>query len=109
MAELTVQEITISGLEDVYVAAAGGGDTFKNDGNTFFECINGSGGDITLTFTTPGKVGGVAIADPTVVVTAGERRKVGPFEPSIFNTSAGLVAVGYSGVTSLTVAAIRLP
>lgn len=109
MAEISVQEIAITGLEDVYVAAAGGGDTFKNDGRTFFECINGSGADITLTFTTPGKVGGVAIADPTVVVTAGERRKVGPFEPSIFNNSSGLVAVGYSAATTVTVAAIRLP
>lgn len=109
MAELTVQEIVITGLEATAASAAGGGDTFKNDGKTFFRAINGSGGDITLTFTTPGKVGGVAIADPTVVVTAGETREVGPFEPSIFNNSSGLVAVSYSGVTSLTVAAIRLP
>lgn len=109
MAELSVQEISITGLEHTLAAAAGGGDTFKNDGKTFFYVRNGSVGDITLTFTTPGKVGGVAIADPTVVVTAAEERMIGPFEPSIFNTSAGLVAVGYSGVTSLTVAAIRLP
>lgn len=109
MAELTVQEITVAGLEDTYASAAGGGDTFKNDGKTFFECINGAGSDVTLTFTTPGKVGGVAIADPTVVVTAGERRKIGPFDPSIFNNSSGLVAVAYSSATSVTVAAIRLP
>lgn len=109
MAELTVQNISITGLEATFASAAGGGDTFKNDGRTFFEVNNGSGGDITLTFTTPGTVQGVAIADPTVVVTAGERRHIGPFDPSIFNNSSGLVAVGYSGVTSLTVAAIRLP
>lgn len=109
MAELTVQNIAITGLEATFAAAAGGGDTFKNDGRTFFEVNNASGGDITLTFTTPGTVGGVAIADPTVVVTAGERRHVGPFDPSIFNNSSGLVAVSYSGVTTLTVAAIRLP
>jgi hypothetical protein len=109
MAELTVQEIVIAGLEETFAAAAGGGDTFKNDGRTFFHAKNASVGDITLTFTTPGKIHGVAIADPTVVVTAGEERLVGPFDPSIFNSSAGLVAVGYSGVTTLTVSAVRLP
>lgn len=109
MAELTVQEIVIAGLKETFVSAAGGGDTFKNDGRTFFHAKNGSGGDITLTFTTPGKIHGVAIADPTVVVTAGEERLVGPFDPSIFNNSSGLVAAGYSGVSSLTVSAVRLP
>src|SRR5688572_8313386 len=109
MAELTVQTAVIAGLEATYAAAAGGGDTFKNDGRTIFHVKNASVGDITLTFTTPGLVGGVAIADPTVVVTAGEERIIGPFEPSIFNNSSGLVAVGYSGVTTLTVAAIKVP
>ncbi len=36
MAELTVQEIVIAGLKETFVSAAGGGDTFKNDGRTFF-------------------------------------------------------------------------
>jgi hypothetical protein len=109
MAEITVQNIAISGLEETFASAAGGGDTFKNDGRTFFHVKNGSGGNITLTFTTPGKIGGVDIANPEVVCDAGEERLIGPFEPSIFNNASGLVAVGYSGVTSLTVAAVRLP
>jgi len=109
MAEITVQEIAITGLEETFVSAAGGGDTFKNDGRTFFHAKNGSGADQTLTFTTPGKIHGVAIADPTVVVTAGEERLIGPFDPSIFNNASGLVAVSYSAVTSLTVSAVRLP
>lgn len=109
MAELTVQEIVVTGLEETLASAAALGDTFKNDGRTYFHCLNGSGADITLTFTTPGKIGGVAIADPTVVVTAGEHRLVGPFNPSIFNNSSGLVAVGYSAVTTVTVSAVRLP
>ena len=109
MAELSVQVSDIDGLEASYVAAAAGGDTFKNDGKTVLHVKNGSGGDITLTFTPPGTVAGVAIENPTCLVTAGEERFCGPFEPSVFNNSSGLLAVGYSGVTSLTIAAIRVP
>jgi len=111
MAELTVQTIVVTGLEQTYASAAGGGDTFNNDGRTFFHVKNGSGGDITLTFTTAGvwPRQSLALADPTVVVTAGEERMIGPFDKGAFNDSNGEVAVGYSGVTSLTVAAIKLP
>lgn len=109
MAELTVQNIVITGLEETLAAAAAGGDTFKNDGRIFFYVRNASVADITVTFTTPGKIGGVDIENPAVVVTAAEERMIGPFNPSIFNNASGLVAVTYSGVTTLTVAAIRLP
>lgn len=109
MTELSVQKIAITGLEATYGAAAGGGNTFKNDGKTFFHIKNGAGSDVTVTFTTPGTVAGVAIADPAVVVTAGEERMIGPFEPSIFNNASGLVAASYSSATSVTVAAIKLP
>lgn len=108
MAVLTVQTIAIAGLEPTYAAAAGGGDSFPNTGDQFLHVKNGGVGDVTVTLTTPATVEGVAIADPTVVVTAGEDRMIGPFPPSIFNDGNGRVAVGYSGVTSVTVAAIKL-
>lgn len=117
MAALTVQTILQSGLEPAALAAAaGGGDTFADDGSqrTFFDVNNGSGGDITVTFNyqlaaqnLPG-YGSIAPSDRAVVVTAGERRIIGPFGRG-FISAAGVVEVSYSGVTTLTVGAFSLP
>ena len=110
MAELTVQPIIITGLEWTTASAAGGGDSFSNDENTFFYVANGSGGDITVTFDDTGSVsptGATAFTpDVAVVVTAAESRMIGPFPKARFGSSVGIT---YSGVTSLTVAAIKLP
>lgn len=115
MAAITIQDLVRSGLEATYASANSGGDTFANDGKTFFHVKNGSGGDITVTFTAqvtsttkPG-FGTLSMSSVAVVVTAGEERLIGFFEPAIFNNASGAVAVSYSGVTSLTVAAIRCP
>lgn len=108
MATLAVQNISISGLEATKTACAGGGDVFPNDGNTMIIIENGSGGDITVTATTSKSIQGLAVADAAVVVTAGEERAIGLFDPALFNNSSGQVALTYSGVTSLTVQVIRV-
>lgn len=116
MAVLSVQNIVEAGLETALTAAAGGGDSFANptDERTFFYIANGAGSDITVTFNAvptsaaiPG-YGDLAISDRAVVVTAGERRMIGPFPAAKFNNSSGAVDVSYSSATSVTVAAIRL-
>lgn len=104
---LTVQACVISGLEASFVAAAAAGNSFANDGYTFLEVVNGDSSDHVVTITTPKTYGGIALADPTVTVTAGERRHIGPFPKELFNQSDGAVLVNYDGVTSVTVAAIR--
>jgi hypothetical protein len=109
MAELTVQEVTLAGLTETLVSAAVGGDTFKNDGRTFFYVKNAAASPITVTFTTPGKVSGVDISDPAVTVTNATQKLIGPFNPSVFNTAAGLVGVAYSSATTITVCPVRLP
>ena len=108
MATLSVENAVITGLEATMNACAGGGDEFVNDGNVIAYIENGSGGDITVTFATPKTVEGLAVADAAVVVTAAEARFVGPFDPAVFNDSAGKVQVTYSGVTSLTMALVRV-
>lgn len=106
MAVLTVQNVVRAGLEATYAAAAAGGDSFPNDGkDTFAHVKNGSGGSIDVTIETPGTVDGLAIADRVVAVPAGEERMIGPFPTATYSNSVGLT---YSGVTSLTVAAIRV-
>lgn len=115
MAELTVQEVVLTGLETTFVSADVGGDTFSNDGRTFLWVDNASGGDITVTLDAVAVAvekqgfGSVPVTDTAVVVTAGEERLIGPLGIQRFNTSDSKVAVTYSGVTSLTVAAVRLP
>lgn len=111
MAALTVQQVSVSGLVNPsFVAAAGGGDTFVNNGtSTFFEASNASGGSITITFDDSGSVSPTGATqfnpDVAVAVPAGQRAIIGPFPTARFGPT---VAVTYSGVTSLTVAALRL-
>ena len=115
MAVLSVQPVSLSGLEANYANAAGGGDQFVNDGNTFFHVKNGDASDKTVTFNAqPTSVqtqqyGDLPVSDRAVTVTAGEERFVGPFPAALFNNASGRVEVSYSGVTDVTVAAIKLP
>lgn len=108
MAALVPTQISMAGGVDTLAAAAGGGDTFLNDGRCEFEVNNGSGAPITVTFVAQSKVQGLTITNPAVAVAAGARRKFGPFPPEIFNDASGNVSVTYSGVTSLTVGVFRL-
>lgn len=116
MALLTVQNVDLlNGLVPTYASAAGGGDTFPNDGKTMLHVKNGGGSSITLTVTTqvtsqnvPG-LGPVDVANETYTVANGSERMIGFFNPSRFNNASGQVAIGYSSATSVTVAAIRTP
>lgn len=110
MADLATQNISRAGIVPSFSAAAGGGDKFIPDEDTYIEAINGSGGAITVTIATPKTVDGEAIADRAVSVAAGARRKIGPFPKSLFADPAdsGKAAITYSGVTSLTIGVFKL-
>jgi len=107
MATLTAETISRSGLEPTHNAADAGGDEFANTGDEFIHVTNGSGGAITVTIETGGTVDGLAIADRTVSVPAGEERLIGPFPKSTYDDGDGLVQLTYSAVTSLTVAVLK--
>lgn len=106
MAELTLQVVSLAGVTPSYVAANAGGDTFVNNGRVLFHVKNGGGASITVTFTATGSYLGVDLEDVAVSVGAGSEKVVGPFPPGAFNSS-GSVGVGYSAVTSVTVAALQ--
>lgn len=116
MAALTVQEFDIDGAAITTTAAAGGGDTFVNDASTrtFLKVVNGGGGQITVTFTTQVSqaetisLGTVDLANKAVTVDAGVTKYFGPFNGKRWNNASGAVAVSYSGVTTVTVAAIKM-
>lgn len=106
MATLSIQKPTLAGLAPTYAAAAGGGDQFPNDGATILHVKNGSGGALTVTVDskTPSNYG--TDVDVTVSVPAAGERMIGPFPKARFDDVNGNVQVTYSGVTSLTVAAL---
>lgn len=112
MAVLTIVEPTLAGVADSLVAAAGGGDSFVNNGLVLFVVNNGSGGALTVTFDDPNSQNPGAATqfnpDVAVAVPAGQRRTIGPFPPFRFNDPNGRVNVTYSGVTSLTVMPLRV-
>lgn len=115
MAVLNVQNISKTGLAVSYGAAAGGGDSFKDNGRqeTFLEVVNDSGAEVDVTVAAqhttadaPG-VGTIAVPDIVVAVPAAGRRMIGPF-PAAYRADDGSVEISYESVTSVTVAAIRL-
>lgn len=116
MATLTVQNIASTGTAITLASAAGGGDSFINDasGRTFFMVTNGGGGSITVTFdAVPTSVvtatyGTIAVSDMAVAVAAGATKMIGPFKQALYNQADGMIDVTYSGVSSVTVAAIKL-
>ncbi|MER7517777.1 hypothetical protein [Streptomyces sp. NPDC126499] len=110
MATLSVQTIGAAGLDPTYAAASGGGDKLKPGKGTFLHVINGGGSSITVTLVAPGTYyGSVANPDPMYTVGAsGEMMIPVPASPFANASDSGLASVTYSGVTSVTVAAIRI-
>ncbi|MCW2242260.1 hypothetical protein [Azospirillum canadense] len=116
MATLSVQSISEVGAALTYAAAAAGGDAFPNaDDRTFLHVKNGGGSSVTVTITaqtTTATVPGLGVmtkANRTVAIPAGDDRLIGPFPQKAFNNSSNQVAVGYSAVTSVSVAVVRVP
>jgi hypothetical protein len=111
MATLTVTDVVpVTGVLQTLTAAAGGGDVFPNqDGRTYFVVTNGGGGSITVTIDSVTPCDQGVDHDGGGAVAAAATRIFGPFQPRRFNNSQGQVAVTYSGVTSVTVGAFRLP
>lgn len=108
MATLAVQQINRAGVLATYAACAGGGDKFLPDIDTVIHVKNGSAGALTVTVVTPGTIADLAVADVVVSVPATSERFIGPFPAQHFaDPTDGLAAVTYSGVTTLTIAALK--
>lgn len=111
MATLTVNNVTVAGFRDdnALVAAAGGGDAFAPGVDTFVRVNNGGGAPITVTFATPGTIGGLAIADAGGSVTNAQSRLFGPFPAELYqDPTTGLVIVTYSAVTTVTIGVFKI-
>lgn len=109
MATLTVQEIPLTGVAPSYDAATGGGDEFVNSGREFIHVKNGGGGSINVTINSQVNCNQGYDHDAVVAVGASAEKMIGPFPKDRFNDSGGKAQITYSGVTSVTIAVIRLP
>lgn len=106
MALLSRQDVSgASGAAVTPVSAAGGGDTLAGGTGVHLYVNNGGGSSITVTIATPETIDGdLAVGDRAVTVTNGTWKLI-PV-PGRYNNGSGVAAVTYSGVTSVTVAAI---
>lgn len=105
MANYQPQTPSLTGLNLTMNAAAGGGDSFENNGNVLLRVNNGSGAPITVTADGP-RPDSFGITDNShdlaLTIPAGENRIWGPFPTNRFNDANGRVQLAWSGVTTVT-------
>lgn len=115
MALLTRQKVVEAGLTPSYASAAAGGDTVDNsDGKTWLHVKNGGGSSVTVTITAQTvstedpKLGTLTKANVARAVAAGAEAIIGPFKKQAFNNGSQQIAITYSAVTSVTIAALTI-
>jgi hypothetical protein len=109
---LNPTSITINGVAPTLAAANVDGIWIQNKGREYIHVLNGSGAPITVTVVTAKTAEGRAIADDTVTIPAGQARLIGPFRHNLHDNPApdkGKVFINFSSVTTVTIAAFRLP
>lgn len=109
MAILTTSVVTDKGTALTMVSAAVGGDKCAAGAGCFLAVTNGGENPITVTLVTPQvERGDLALDDREVTVADGATRLIAVPEFYANRADSGLCAVTYSGVTSVTVAALRV-
>lgn len=119
---LAVEEVSRAGLSPTYTASGASpllnvADTFifNNTGREQLIFKKTGAGACTVTLSTPNTVDGLAIADRTVTVPAGnitpQEIHIGPLPPAHYNTPGTSLLAGFtlSDITGLSVAIVRLP
>lgn len=111
MADLTPVAVPVAGgLADVAasaVAATALGDTAPTGPGLALYVNNGGGVSRTVTVATPRTMAGLAVADATLVVAAGDHGII-PLPTRPFGGADLRAAITYDAVTSLTVAVLDL-
>lgn len=110
MAALTINDVDLDGFlftgASPYVACAGGGDTFVNDGRTFFHAKNTNAATRTITANSTQLCDQGFDHDVAYVVSATTGEVfAGPFPTARFGTTVSLT---YSAVTNLVIAVFSL-
>jgi hypothetical protein len=110
MATLSFVQAAIAGANPGFAAASAGGDKVPPNDRGALIVRNGSGASINVTVAVPGNTRfGLANPDVVVAVPAGADRVIGPFPSELADTATdNLVAITYSAVTTVTVAAVQI-
>ncbi|MFJ6659709.1 hypothetical protein ACIQNG_25650 [Streptomyces sp. NPDC091377] len=108
MAILSAQQLPLSGLQPAYANAASGGDQAPTGEKLALHVRNGDAAAKTVTITTPGTVGDLAVADAQQVIPASGNAFI-PLKGVFRDPMTGRAAITYSAVTSVTVAVLQLP
>lgn len=110
MADLTTTTISVaSGTVDLagaLTAATSGGDTAEVGSSLFLVVSNGDASPHTVTVATPGTVSGLAIADGSYAIAAGDFAII-PLA-NVFRGTTGRATITYDAVTSVTVGVFKL-
>ncbi|WP_156722666.1 hypothetical protein [Streptomyces apocyni] len=110
MADLSLTTVPVdAGIADVAgqaAAADAGGDTAPVGPHRFLYVANADASPHTVTVATPGTVKGLAVADASLVVAAGDHGIL-PLN-NVYRGATGRAAITYDDVTSVTVAAFEL-
>jgi len=111
MANLALQNIAATGSVVSTSSAAAGGDTVTpasaNDDRCFLQVTNGGGSSINVTVTDPGVTPAGNAGSSVVVAVAASATKLIALPPGAINPANGQIAIAYSAVASVTVAALR--
>ena len=109
MATITPTALTTAGVQPTFAAATGGGDTVAVGSNVYAKTTlivrNGGASPITVTLTAVNACNQGSLHNVTVSCPNGQDTDI-VLLPQVINLTTGNVAVGYSAVTSVTVAAI---
>lgn len=107
MALIATQQMSTSGVAATYSAVSASDTADISNGRTFLHVKNAGASSDTVTISTPGTVGGLAIADLTVSVANGAEKFIGPLDPQLFGTT-GIATVTHSYTTSVTCAFVSI-
>jgi hypothetical protein len=108
MATLATQVAPHTGLAVAFSAATSGGDKCATGSGLVLLVKNGDSGSHTVTLATPETVDALAVDDRPVSVAAGAQQAI-PVPDLYRDPSDGLAHITYDAVTSVTVAALRVP
>lgn len=110
MALLTTNVVPNTGLriDNLFVAASGGGDTCATGAGVNLIVKNGAGSSMTVTLAYPTPYDGdQTVTGRTFTVPATSGEFVIPVRDVYRNSSTGVASISYSSATSVTVAVVR--
>ena len=109
---LARQQLSDTGLVAAYSPAVVEGHAVENNGKVILHVKNDSAVDITVTIRSGYSINGLKLADRIITVPAGKAVFIGPLDTTIYNQTdgmAGQVAIDYSAVDGVSIAALLMP